>query len=128
MRLPFYLFVFAAVFATAARGGDDCRCWTPGGADIAAVEAKIAGRRLPLDSLDRYARYYAGATDNGRRFIQGKLVPIGGNDTPGIHVVEGRMPLLQGEGCITHSESGGPGLSIRCARPGSWTPSNSQIA
>jgi hypothetical protein len=73
-------------------------------------------------------RYYVGTTDNGRRFIQGKLVPIGGNDTPGIHVVEGRMLPLQGEGCITYSEPGGSGLSIKCARPGAWTPNDSQIA
>jgi hypothetical protein len=91
-------------------GGEDCR-------------PPASARRL-----DRYARYYAGTTDNGRRFIQGKLVPIGGNDTPGIHVVEGRMFPLQGEGCITYSESGGSGLSIKCARPGAWTPSDRQIA
>jgi hypothetical protein len=136
MRLPFLLFFFAAIFATAARGDDDCRCWTPGGADIAAAEAKIAaaeakaGRRLPLGSLDRYARYYAGVTDNnGRRYIQGKLVPVGGNDTPGIHVVEGRMSPLQGEGCITLQLLDPSSIRmIRCARPGSWTPSDGQIA
>lgn len=127
MRPPLYLLVFAAAFATAAQADDNCHCWTPSGGDIAAVEAKIASRPLPLDSLDRYTRYYAGTTDNGRRLIQGKLVPIGGNDTTGIHVVEGRMPPLEGEGCITHSESGGAGFSITCARPGPWTPSSSQI-
>jgi hypothetical protein len=72
------------------------------------------------------ARYYAGTTDNGRRFIRGKLVPIGDNDTPGIHAVEGRMP--QGEGCITYSGSGGSELSIKCACPGAWPPSDRQIA
>lgn len=128
MRLPFFLLVFVFVFANTVRGDDDCSCWTPSAEDIVAAEATIAGHPLPLGSLDRYVRYYAGTTDNGRRFIQGTLVPIGGNDTPGIHVVEGRMRPLQGEGCITYSESGGPGLSIKCARPGAWTPSDRQIA
>jgi hypothetical protein len=52
MRLPLFLLGFAAVLATAARGDDDCRCWTPSAEDIAEVEAKIAGRPLPLGSLD----------------------------------------------------------------------------
>ena len=91
MRLPLLLLGFAAVFATAALGEDDCRCWTPDAAQIAAAEAKIGGRPLPLGGLDRYARYYAGTIDSGRRFIRGKLVPAGGNEAPGIHIVEGRM-------------------------------------
>jgi hypothetical protein len=128
MRLLFLLLVFAFVFVSAVRGDDDCSCWTPSAEEIVAVEATIAGRPLPFGSLDRYVRHYAGTTDNGRRFIQGKLVPIGGNDTPGIHVVESRMLMLQGEGCIMYSESGGSGLSIKCTRPGAWTPSDRQIA
>lgn len=122
-----FLLVFAFVSVGAVRG-DDCSCWTPSAEDIVTAEATIAGRALPLGSLDRYVRYYAGATNNGRRFMQGKLIPIGGHDTPGTHVVERRLLPLQGEGCITSSESGGAGLSITCAHPGAWTPSEKQIA
>jgi hypothetical protein len=131
MRLSIFLLGCAAIFATGARGDGDCRCWTPSPEDIAAVEAKIAGRQtLPLGSLDRYARYYAGTISRrDSRYIQGKLVPIGGNDAPGIHVVEGGvLPPLQGEGCVTDAASEGPGLSIKCARPGPWPPSDQQIA
>jgi hypothetical protein len=60
MRTPLFLLGFGAVFSTAALGEGDCRCWTPGAADIAALEAKIAEQALPLGSLDRYARYYSG--------------------------------------------------------------------
>jgi hypothetical protein len=74
MRLPLYLLAFAAVFATAALGEDDCRCWTPDAEQIAAVEATLASRPLPLGSLDRYVRYYAGTFSYfNRRFIRGKL-------------------------------------------------------
>ena len=129
MRLPFFLLGFAAAFATAALGEDDCRCWTPDAEQIAMVEAKIGGGPLPLGGLDRYARYYAGAIDSGRSFIRGKLVPAGGNEAPGIHIVEGRMLRLQGEGCVTNSEPGsGRWLYLRCAHPGAWTPNYRQIA
>jgi hypothetical protein len=128
MRLPFILFGVASVFSTAALG-DDCRCWKPSAGDIAAVEAKIGSHALPLGSLDRYARYYAGTISHDRRFIRGKLVPAGATDTSGIHIVEGRMLPLQGEGCITNSDpGGGPWLYLRCARPGAWTPSDIEIA
>jgi hypothetical protein len=129
MRLLLILLGFAAVFATAALGEDDCRCWTPDAAQIAAVEAQIGGRPLPLGGLDRYARYYAGTIDYGRRLIRGKLVPAGGNEAPGIHVVEGRLLPLQGEGCVTSSELGPrPWFDLTCARPGAWTPNDRQIA
>jgi hypothetical protein len=129
MQLPLFLLGFGAVFATAAFAEDDCRCWTPNAEQIAAAEAKIGGRPLPLGGLDRYARYYAGTIDSDRRFIRGKLVPAGGNDAPGIHIVEGRMLPLQGEGCVANSEpGGGPWLYLRCAHPGAWTPNDGQIA
>ena len=32
------------------------------------------------------------------RIIRGRLVPADDNDLPGVHVVEGEMPLLAGEG------------------------------
>jgi hypothetical protein len=131
MRLPVFLLVFAAVFATTARGDEDCRCWTPSAEDVAAVEAKIASRPLPLGSLDRYVRYYAGTISRigDRRFIGGKLVPASGEEPLGIHIVEGRMPPLQGDGCVTNSEPGdGRWLYLMCARPGAWTPSDGQIA
>jgi hypothetical protein len=77
MRL--YLLAFAAVFATAALGEDDCRCWTPDAEQLAAVEATLASRPLPLGSLVRYVRYYAGTFSSfNRRFIRGKLVPASG--------------------------------------------------
>lgn len=129
MRLPLLLLGFAAVFATAALGEDDCRCWTPDAAQIAAAEAKIGGRPLPLGGLDQYARYYAGTIHSGRRFIRGKLVPAGGNEAPGFHIVEGRMLPLEGEGCVTNSEpEGGSWVYLRCAHPGAWTPNDRQIA
>ena len=59
MRLSILLLGFAAVFSTAALGDDDCRCWTPDAADIAALEAKIESHPKPR-RLDQYARYYAG--------------------------------------------------------------------
>jgi hypothetical protein len=125
-----FLLGFAAVFSTAALGEDDCRCWTPEAKQVAAAEAIIASRPLPLGSLDRYVRYYAGTISNGdRRFIRGKLVPASGDDVPGVHIVEGRMPLLQGDGCVTNSEPGnGKWVYLNCARPGAWTPSDRQIA
>jgi hypothetical protein len=142
MRLSVFLLAFAALFSTAARGEDDCPCWTPSAADIAAVEAKIAGRSLPLGSLDRYARYYTGEIEPGIRMIVGqpysvgrirgilgKLVPAGGNESSGIHILEGSMPPLQGEGCITYSDpDGGSWLRLQCARSETWTPSAAEIA
>jgi hypothetical protein len=127
MRLP--LFVFAAVFATAAQGGDNCRCWTPDAQQVAAVEAAIASRSLPLGSLNRYVRYYTGTISHDHRLIRGKLVPASSNDVPGIHIVQGRMPLLQGDGCVTTILPGGRTWAyLKCARPGTWTPSDAQIA
>jgi hypothetical protein len=131
MRLPLFLLAFAAVFATAALSEDDCRCWTPDVQQIAAVEAALASRPLPLGSLDRYVRYYAGTVIaiGNRRFIRGKLVPASSEDVPGFHIVEGRMPPLQADGCITSSEPGhGTWVRVDCARPGAWTPSDRQIA
>jgi hypothetical protein len=129
MRMPLFLLGFAAVLSTAALGEDDCRCWTPDAQQVAAAEARIASRPLPLGSLDRYVRYYAGTISHDRRFISGKLVPASGDDAPGVHIVEGRMPPLQGDGCVTNSEPGHETwVYLKCARPGSWTPSNRQIA
>jgi hypothetical protein len=129
MRLPSFLLAFAAVFATAALGEDNCRCWTPDAQQIAAVEATIASRPLPRGSLDRYVRYYAGTISHDRRFIRGKLVPARGDDVPGAHIVEGRMPPLQGDGCVTNSEPGhGTWVYLNCASPGAWTPSDREIA
>jgi hypothetical protein len=48
MRLPLLLFGFTAVFATATLGEDDCRCWTPDAQQVAAAEAAVASRQLPL--------------------------------------------------------------------------------
>ena len=129
MRLLLLLLASAALFATAAVGDDDCRCWTPDAQQIAAVEATIANRPLPLGSLDRYVRCYAGAISLGRRFMRGKLVPARGDHKPGTHIVEGRMPPLQGGGCVTNSEPGhGTWVFLNCASPGAWTPSDRQIA
>jgi hypothetical protein len=58
--------------------------------------------------------------------IRIKLVPLGDNAKPGIHVVEGKMPPLQGEGCIGGFDSNY--LRFYCARPGAWTPIDAQIA
>jgi hypothetical protein len=128
MRLPLFLLGFTAVFPMAALGEDDCRCWTPDAVQVAVAEAKVRGRKLPLGGLDQYARYYAGTIYYGRRYIRGKLVPAGGSEAPGVHIVEGRMPPLQGEGCVTNTEpDSGPWLYLNCARPGAWMPSDSQI-
>jgi len=127
--MPFFLLGLAAVFSTAALGEDECRCWTPDAQQVAAVEAITASRSLPLGSLDRYVRYYAGTISHGRRFIGGKLVPASSDDVPGVHIVEGRMPPLRGDGCVTNSEPGhGTWVHLNCARPGAWTPSDRQIA
>src|SRR5882672_7810765 len=85
-----------AFFSTAAPGQNDCHCWTPTADQIATVEAKIERQRMPLGKLDQYARYYAGVIGrrNDRRLIRGKLVPLGGDDAPGIHIVEGKMSPL----------------------------------
>src|SRR6516165_8568913 len=114
MRLLLFLLGLAAVFARTAFAEGDCRCWTPNAKQIAAADAKIRGRALPLGGLDRYARYYAGTIGSGRKFIRGKLVPAIGNEAPDIHIVDGRMPPLEGEGCVTNSEPGdGPWLYLR---------------
>jgi hypothetical protein len=103
--------------------------WTPSAEDIAAVEAEIAGRTLPLGSLDRYARYYTGVIDIGRpRFIKGTLVPADGNEQPGIHIGEVVTAPLQG-GCVAKFDAEGrPLLYLRCTRPRTWTPSAAEIA
>jgi hypothetical protein len=106
--------------------------WTPGAAEIAALEAqidkRIDKRRVPLGGLDRYARYYAAFAENG--IIVGKLVPAGGNDLPGVHVMERRkLPILAAEGCVTRFDADAERLnSFDCARPGAWTPSDTQVA
>jgi hypothetical protein len=130
MRLPVILLGFAYVFSTAALGEDDCRCWTPSAEDIATVETKIAERPLPLGSLDRYARYYVGTIESDRRIrrIQGKLVPVSDNEPPGVHILEGSIPPLQGEGCIAQTgPEVGSGLALRCVRPHSISISISSI-
>jgi hypothetical protein len=60
--------------------------WTPGAEDIAAMEAKIEQPGLPLGSLDRYARYYAGvlAGDNHRTIYH--------RDPDGWRIEDGYMP------------------------------------
>ena len=131
MRMFILLLGFTVVLSTSAMSQDDCRCWTPSAQQIAAVEAKIEGRSIPLGTLDRYARYYAGVIGGTgeRRFIRGKLVPLGSGDMPGLHIVEGKMPPLQQEGCISMSEAkGGPWLYFNCARRGAWTPAERLIA
>jgi hypothetical protein len=130
MRTPIFL-LSILVFPTVALGQDDCRCWTPTAKQIAAVEAKIEGQRMPLGRLDRYMRYYAGVTDSDgdRRFIRGKLVPLGASEMPDVHIVDGKMPPLQEQGCISMSDpNGGPWIYFNCARAGTWTPSDTQIA
>lgn len=90
---------------------DVCHCWTPSMQQIAQVETKLEGRALPLGNLDRYARYYAGVIDRHtqRRFIRGKLVPLDSDPAPGTHIVEGQMPPLKEDGCISNSDpEGGP--------------------
>jgi hypothetical protein len=115
--------------------------WTPGPEEIAAMEAKMEGRLMPLGSPDRYARYYVGVIESfdamrggedrtiSDRTIQGSWVSAEGNDLRGVHVVEGRMPLLAGEGCVTLFDAGRGQLRyFRCARPGAWTPTDAQVA
>lgn len=117
--------ILLAVSAT-ARGQDDCRCWTPDAQQIASLEEKIATRPLPLGNLDRYARYYAGVIfGTSDRIIRGKFVPLAGNETSGVHIVEGKMQPLQGEGCISSFILGvEQSFHFICA----WIPSNSQVA
>jgi hypothetical protein len=103
------------------------------------MEAQMESRGTPPGGLDRYARYYAGVIDSfdgmqggefktiSTRIIRGRLVPAEDNDPPGVHVVEGEMPLLAGEGCAV-TFTVGRKLSFRCARPGAWTPTAAQVA
>jgi hypothetical protein len=102
--------------------------WIPSAAEIAAMEAKMEKSRLPLGSLDRYARYYAAFAKNG--VIFGKLVPAGGNDLPGVHLIEqSKLPVLATEGCVTVFVADSARVtSFNCARPGAWTPSDAQVA
>ncbi len=127
-------------------GKSSLRClhfggWTPDPEEIAAMETKMEGHLMPLGSLDRYARYYVGVIDSfdaisggedrtiSERTIRGRLVSAEGNDLPGVHVVEGRMPFLAGEGCVTRFDAGrGQLTSFHCARPGAWTPTDAQVA
>jgi hypothetical protein len=122
--------VIAALFSTAAPAQDDCPCWIPDAATIATVDTKIRDRQLPLGNIDSYVRYYAGVTGSQGidRFILGKLVPRSSNETPGIQVAEGKVPPLQGDGCISRSNSDGRWVQLRCARPGAWSPSAVEIA
>ena len=128
MQTSVLLLGIVVLFSTAALGQDDCRCWTPTAEQVAAVEAKIESHPMPLGKLDRYARYYTGVMINGTERIHGKVVPLGSNDIPGIHIVEGEMQPLQGEGCMISSDHNISRVFFNCARPGSWTPSATQIA
>jgi hypothetical protein len=117
---------FAAVFSTAALGEDDCRCWTPGAADIAALEAKVESRPKPR-GLDQYARYYAGMVGrSGTRFIRIHLVPSGRGHPAGSHVVAPAPQPTDSE-CSGWEASGA--LFLRCASVSSenWTPGADQI-
>jgi hypothetical protein len=130
MRISIFLISIVAAHSTTALGESDCRCWLPDAQQIASIEEEIATGPMPLGSLDRYARYYAGVTERigDRRFIRGKFVPLGVSETPGIHVVEGKMPPLQGEGCISSSEpTQDRWIDFVCASPGAWTPTALQI-
>jgi hypothetical protein len=125
MRISIFLASMAAAYSTTVLGEDDCRCWTPDAQQIASMEQQIATKPLPLGSLDRYARYYAGAVNRDLRFIQGNFVPLGGNETPGVHIVEGKMQPLEGEGCIG---SFAPDIERMFFFDCVWTPSDAQIA
>jgi hypothetical protein len=119
MRLPMLLLGFTAVFATAALGEDDCRCWTPDAQQVADAEAAIASHQQPLVRLDRYVRYYAGTIRGDHRLIRGKLVPVTGDAVPGVHIVEGQMPPLQGDGCVTYSQLGNRNVGVFAVRSAS---------
>jgi len=108
MQISIALFSIVVFASTAALGEDDCRCWTPSIEDVAALEARIKDRPTPFGELDRYVRYYGGIIGSGdrRRFIMGKLVPPTGIDAPGIQIVAGKLPPLQGEGCVSNTDDG----------------------
>jgi hypothetical protein len=114
--------------------------WTPSAADIAAVEAKIAGLTLPLGSLKRYSRYYAGVIGTGpAKFIQGTLLPADGDEQPGIHIldadivdvrrlsVEGPLPL-QGACVVSFDSESRLPQYLRCTRPPNGMPYAVEIA
>jgi hypothetical protein len=127
MRVPFFLLGFTAVFSTVALGEDDCRCWTPDAADIAALEAKIESHPKPR-GLDQYARYYAGMVGrSGVRFIRIHLVPSGRGHPAGSHVV---APAPQPSYSECSGWEAGGELSLRCMRASleSWTPGADEIA
>jgi hypothetical protein len=126
MRIFIFLISIVAAYSTTVLGEDDCRCWTPNAQQIASLEEKIASRPMPLGNLDRYARYYEGTIfGTSDRIIRGKFVPLAGNETPGVHIVEGRMQPLQGEGCTSSFILGvEQSFHFICA----WIPSDSQVA
>ena len=131
MQISIALFSIVVFASTAALGEDDCRCWTPSIEDVAALEARIKDRPTPLgESAPLRLAYYGGIIRSGdrRRFIMGKLVPPTGIDAPGIQIAAGKLPPLQGEGCVSNSDADGRWLYFRCARPGAWTPNGAQIA
>jgi hypothetical protein len=126
MRVPLFILGFAAVYSTAALGEDDCRCWTPGAADIAALEAKVESHSKPR-GLDQYARYYAGMVGrNGMQFIRIHLVPAGRGHPAGSHVVAPAPQPTDSE-CSGWEASGE--LSLRCESVSSenWTPGADEI-
>jgi hypothetical protein len=103
MRLPVFLLGFASVFATAARGDDDCRCWTPSAAQVSELE-DLVRQKIPAGeltdmhrqptALDKYARHYAGVTEDGHQIVRGIFVlHLSHEKTAGVYILKSEIML-----------------------------------
>lgn len=115
-----------------------CGCFTPTQEQIAGLEARITD--LP-EPIYHYARYYSGrsvplATSKGQTVVQSRIqaqfLPLKPGEASAIHVVEARLPLLKGEGCIANlavpPTDDAFEIYARCNRVGAWTPNAAEIA
>jgi hypothetical protein len=121
--------LFGLASSAAQAGPDICGCWTPQAAQIVHLERQLQDSRQLAGKLTDYARRYAGGINGSRTFIRGQLVPLTAGEVSAVHVATGRMPPLQGAGCITGYDTKiARILYVACAAPGAWTPTRQDVA
>jgi hypothetical protein len=138
MKQP--MMVAAAVLlvsATATAQTDNCRCFTPNAEQIADLESRIMRLSEPIE---HYARYYAGLVFPTAMYkggaviplrIKVEFVPLKPGEQSAVHIVEGKLSPLQGDGCVANvgiAPVPQKVVQLLCAKPGGWTPGNEQIA